>query len=64
MKQTVLRAALGALAAWMVPVVAAQFTEGWHWGVGGFAFVYGVFFAVAMAFAMITRKMKIGRAHV
>ena len=57
MKQTVLRAALGALAAWMVPVVASQFVADWHWGVGGFAFVYGVFFAVAMAFALITRKM-------
>ena len=31
------RVALGALAVWMVPVVAAQFVEGWHWGVGGFA---------------------------
>ncbi len=39
------RAALGALAVWMVPVVAAQFTEGWHWGLGGFAFVYVLFFS-------------------
>ena len=33
--KTMLRVALGALAVWMVPLVASQFVEDWHWGVGG-----------------------------
>ena len=55
--KTMLRVALGALAVWMVPVVAAQFVEGWHWGVGGFARAYVLFFLVGMAIALIARRM-------
>jgi hypothetical protein len=52
-----LRVALGALAVWMVPVVAAQFVEDWHWGVGGFARAYVLFFLTGMAIALIARRM-------
>src|SRR4051812_24125647 len=38
--KTMLRVALGALAVLMVPLVASQFVEDWHWGAGGFVFVY------------------------
>jgi hypothetical protein len=31
--------------------------EGWHWGVGGFVWVYVLFFAVGMTYALIARKM-------
>jgi hypothetical protein len=55
--KTVLRVALGALAVWMAPVVAAQFVTDWHWGLGGFAFVYVLFFLTGMAYALIARKM-------
>lgn len=49
--------ALGALAVWMIPAVAAQFVADWHWGVGGFAMAYLVFFTAGMAFALIARRM-------
>jgi len=39
--KTMLRVALGALAALMVPLVASQFVEDWHWGAGGFVFAGG-----------------------
>jgi|SRR5215469_2660363 len=55
--KTARRVALGALAVWMAPVVAAQFVEDWHWGVGGFVFVYVLFFLTGMAYAVIARKM-------
>lgn len=55
--KTMLRVALGALAVWMVPVVAAQFVEDWHWGVGGFAFVYLLFFLTGMVIALVARQM-------
>jgi hypothetical protein len=55
--KTMLRVALGALAVWMVPVVAAQFVEDWHWGVGGFVRVYVLFFLTGMAIALIARRM-------
>ena len=55
--KTMLRVALGALAVWMVPVVAAQFVEDWHWGVGGFVRVYLLFFLTGMAIALIARRM-------
>ncbi|HVW10774.1 MAG TPA: hypothetical protein VHC90_19445 [Bryobacteraceae bacterium] len=55
--KTMLRVALGALAVWMVPVVAAQFVEDWHWGVGGFVRVYLVLFATGMAIALIAKRM-------
>ena len=55
--KTMLRVALGALAVLMVPLVASQVVEGWHWGVGGFVFAYVLFFATGMAYAVIARRM-------
>ena len=55
--KTMLRVALGALAALMVPLVASQVVEGWHWGAGSFVFVYVLFFGTGMAYALIARKM-------
>jgi hypothetical protein len=55
--KTMLRVALGALAALMVPLVASQVVEGWHWGAGGFVMVYVLFFGTGMTYAMIARKM-------
>jgi len=55
--KTMLRVALGALAVWMVPLVAAQFVEDWHWGVGGFVRVYVLFFLTGMAIALIAGRM-------
>ncbi|MFN7923554.1 MAG: hypothetical protein U0Q16_25865 [Bryobacteraceae bacterium] len=55
--KTALRVALGALAVWMVPVVAAQFVDDWHWGVGGFVWVYFLFFLTGMAIALVARRM-------
>ena len=52
-----LRVALGALAVWMVPLVASQFFEDWHWGVGGFVRVYVLFFLTGMVYALIARRM-------
>jgi hypothetical protein len=55
--KTMLRVALGALAALMVPLVASRVVEGWHWTAGGFVFVYVLFFATGMAYALIAKKM-------
>ncbi len=55
--KTVLRVALGALAALMVPLVASQVVEGWHWKAGSFVIVYVLFFGTGMAYAVIARKM-------
>ncbi len=55
--KTMLRVALGALAVLMVPLVASRLVEGWHWGAGSFVFVYVLFFATGMAYALIARKM-------
>src|SRR4029077_12912084 len=55
--KTMLRVALGALAMLMVPLVASQVVEDWHWGVRGFVVVYVLFFATGMAYALIARKM-------
>jgi hypothetical protein len=55
--KTMLRVALGALAVWMVPLVASQFVEGWHWGVGGFVRVYFLFFLTGMVMALVARRM-------
>lgn len=54
---TILRVALAALGVLMVPLVASQVVEGWHWGVGGFVFAYVMFFGTGMAYALIARKM-------
>ena len=55
--KTTLRVALGALAVWMVPLVASQFFEDWHWGVGGFIRVYVLFFLTGMVMALVARRM-------
>ncbi len=55
--QTMLRVALGALAVLMAPLAASQFVEDWHWGVGGFAFVYVLFFLTGMVIALVSRQM-------
>ena len=55
--KTMLRVALGALAVWMVPLVASQFFEDWHWGVGGFVRVYVLFFLTGMVIALVARRM-------
>ena len=55
--KTMLRVALGALALLMVPLVASQMVEDWHWGVRGFVLVYVLFFATGMVYALIARKM-------
>jgi hypothetical protein len=57
MVKTILRVALGALAALMVPLVASRVVEGWNWTAGGFVFVYVLFFALGMTYALIARKM-------
>ena len=55
--KTTLRVALGALAVWIVPLVASQFFEDWHWGVAGFVRVYVLFFLTGMAIALVARRM-------
>jgi peptidoglycan/LPS O-acetylase OafA/YrhL len=55
--KTMLRVALGALAVLMVPLVASQFFEDWHWGVGGFVRVYVLFFLTGMVMALVARRM-------
>ncbi len=57
MGKTILRVALGAFAVWMVPLVASRVTDGWHWNAGSFVFVYILFFALGMEYALIARKM-------
>ena len=54
---TLLRAALVALGLLMVPLVASQMVDDWHWGVGGFVFAYIMFFGTALAYALIARHM-------
>jgi hypothetical protein len=55
--KTMLRVALGALALLMVPLVASQFFEDWHWGVGGFVRVYVLFFLAGMVMALVAKRM-------
>jgi hypothetical protein len=55
--KTMLRVALVSLALLMVPLVASRLVEGWHWNAGGFVFVYALFFATGMAYALIARRM-------
>lgn len=57
MGKTMLRVALGALAALMVPLVASRLVPGWNWPAGSFVFVYVLFFGTGMAYALIARKM-------
>lgn len=57
LSKTVLRVALGALVLLMVPLVASRIVDGWNWSAGSFVFVYFLFFATGMAYALIARKM-------
>ena len=57
--KTMLRVALAALGLLMVPLVASRIVEGWHWSAGSFVFVYVLFFATGMAYALIARKMDV-----
>ncbi len=54
--KTMLRVALGALAALMVPLVASRMVEGWNWGARTFVLVYVLFFGTGMAYAVIARR--------
>jgi hypothetical protein len=55
--KTTLRVALVALGLLMVPLVASQFVPGWNWNAGSFVFVYVLFFATGMVYALIARRM-------
>ena len=55
--KTMLRVALWALVALMVPLVASQMIKDWAWGVGTFVFVYVLFFGTGILYAVIARKM-------
>jgi hypothetical protein len=57
MSKTILRVALAALGLLMVPLVASRVVEGWNWSAGSFVFVYVLFFATGMAYALIARRM-------
>jgi len=54
---TILRVALGALVALMVPLVAARLVDGWNWPPSAFVFVYVLFFATGMLYVVIARRM-------
>jgi len=55
--KTTLRVALVALGLLMVPLVASRVVEGWNWRPSAFVFVYLLFFATGMAYALIARRM-------
>jgi hypothetical protein len=55
--KTILRVALGALAALMVPLVASRLVPGWNWNARSFVFVYVLFFGTGMIYAVIARRM-------
>src|SRR6185437_3300322 len=55
--KTALRVALVALGLLMVPLVASRIVDGWNWPPRAFVFVYLLFFATGMAYALIARKM-------
>ncbi len=55
--KTVLRVALGALAALMVPLVASRLVPGWNWNPGAFVFVFVLFFALGMAYSVVANRM-------
>lgn len=55
--KTMLRVALAALGLLMVPLVASRIVDGWNWNPGGFVFLYVLFFAAGMTYALIARKM-------
>jgi hypothetical protein len=55
--KTMLRVALVSLGLLMVPLVASRVVDGWNWNPGAFVFVYFLFFATGMAYALIARRM-------
>src|SRR5262249_798503 len=57
MSKTILRVALLALGLLMVPLVASQVVDGWHWNPGAFVFVYVLFFMTGLAYVLIARRM-------
>jgi hypothetical protein len=57
LKTLTLRVSLAALAFWMLPLVASQFVEDWHWGWRGFLMAYVLFFSIGMAIALLSRRM-------
>jgi hypothetical protein len=57
--KTLLRVALGALAALMAPLVASRVVEGWNWPPRAFVLVYVLSFGTGLAYALIARKMGI-----
>jgi hypothetical protein len=59
MGSIMLRVALWALAALMVPLVASRVVQGWDWPVSAFVFVYVLFFGIGMAYALIVRRMSV-----
>lgn len=56
MTGTVLRVALGSLAALMVPLAASRVVEGWNWPPGAFVRVYVLFFVTGMVFALASKR--------
>ena len=63
--KTILRVAVGALVALMVPVIASRVVDGWNWRAGTFVIVYVLFFGTGMAYALIAgfilNRLPIGR---
>jgi hypothetical protein len=57
LSKTMLRVALVALGLLMVPLVASRVVEGWNWPARAFVFVYVLFFATGLAYALIARRM-------
>ena len=57
LSKTILRAALVALGLLMAPLVASRVVDGWNWKFEGFLFAYLMFFATALAYLLISRKM-------
>ena len=57
MNKTILRVALAALGLLMVPLVASRVVDGWNWPPKAFVFVYVLFFATGLAYALIARRM-------
>lgn len=55
--KTVVRVALLALGALLVPLLASQVVEGWSWKPGTFAFLYVLLFGLGMAYALVARRV-------
>ena len=57
-RKTILRVALGSFALLLVPLVASRLVPDWNWNPGAFVFVYLLFFATGMAYALIASRME------